>query len=61
VTTEKSTNPPTKTAADTTSASSATNIALASGHEGTVRDQIDSYLQRIRGGEMGSLPRIRWR
>jgi D-xylose transport system permease protein len=53
---DKSTNPPTKTAADTTSASSTTT--LASGHEGTVRDQIDSYLQRIRGGEMGSLPAL---
>src|SRR6185295_1187264 len=52
------TNPPTKTAADTTSASSATNIALASGHEGTVRDQIDAYRQRVRGGEMGSLPAL---
>jgi D-xylose transport system permease protein len=56
---EKSTNPPTQTAADTASGSSTTTTTtLASGHEGTVRDQIDSYLQRIRGGEMGSLPAL---
>ena len=56
---DKSTNPPTKTAADTASASSTTEApTLASGHEGTVRDQIEAYRQRVRGGEMGSLPAL---
>ena len=31
---------------------------ISTGHEGTVRDQIDSYLLRIRGGEMGMLPAL---
>lgn len=30
--------------------------SLASGNEGTVRDQAKAYIQRIKGGEMGSLP-----
>lgn len=32
--------------------------SLSSGHEGTLRDQFDAYLQRLRGGEMGSLPAL---
>ncbi len=32
--------------------------SLASGHEGTLYDQTHAYLQRLRGGEMGSLPAI---
>ena len=32
--------------------------SLASGHEGTVRDQLTSYLRRLKGGEMGSVPAI---
>ena len=32
--------------------------SLASGNEGTVRDQIGNYFARLRGGEMGSLPAV---
>ena len=32
--------------------------SLASGHEGTLRDQANQYIQRLKGGEMGSLPAI---
>lgn len=32
--------------------------SLASGHEGTVKDQFTSYLRRLKGGEMGSVPAI---
>jgi D-xylose transport system permease protein len=53
---EKSTNPATKTAAQTVGAT--TPHTIATGHEGTVRDQIDSYVLRIRGGEMGMLPAL---
>jgi D-xylose transport system permease protein len=52
---EKSTNPSTNTAAQTVAAAP---HPIATGHEGTVRDQIDSYMQRIRGGEMGMLPAL---
>ena len=31
---------------------------IATGHEGSVRDQIDYYIQRVRGGEMGMLPAL---
>jgi D-xylose transport system permease protein len=31
---------------------------ISTGHEGTVRDQFRSYIQRVRGGDMGSLPAI---
>jgi D-xylose transport system permease protein len=54
---EKSTNPPTNQAAETIDAD-ATPHTISTGHEGTVRDQWDSYLQRVRGGEMGSLPAL---
>jgi D-xylose transport system permease protein len=53
---EKSTNPATNTAAQTVGATASHTIAT--GHEGTVRDQIDHYVQRIRGGEMGMLPAL---
>jgi len=52
---DKSTNPSTNAAAATIAASAHT---ISTGHEGTVRDQFDSYLQRIRGGEMGMLPAL---
>jgi D-xylose transport system permease protein len=55
---DKSTNPPTKTAANTAASSTTEVPSLASGHEGTVRDQLDAYRQRVRGGEMGSLPAL---
>jgi len=31
---------------------------ISTGHEGSVRDQVRSYFQRIRGGYMGALPAI---
>lgn len=31
---------------------------IATGHEGTIRDQFTAYFQRVRGGEMGMLPAI---
>ena len=54
---EKSTNPSTNTAARTVGGAPAPH-QIATGHEGTVRDQIDTYVQRIRGGEMGMLPAL---
>ena len=53
---EKSTNPSTDTAAQTVGAT--TPHTIATGYEGTVRDQIDSYVLRVRGGEMGMLPAL---
>ena len=32
--------------------------SLGSGHEGTLRDQISAYIQRLRNGEMGALPAV---
>jgi len=32
--------------------------SLASGHEGTIKDQFSSYLRRLKGGDMGSVPAI---
>lgn len=32
--------------------------SLSSGHEGTLRDQVGAYLQRLRNGEMGALPAV---
>jgi D-xylose transport system permease protein len=32
------------------------NTSLATGHEGTIRDQMTAYFQRVRNGEMGALP-----
>jgi D-xylose transport system permease protein len=54
----KSTNPSTNTAAATIGAEAAPPHTIASGYEGTVRDQINSYVQRVRGGEMGMLPAV---
>lgn len=34
------------------------NTSLATGHEGTMRDQVTAYFQRVRNGEMGSLPAV---
>ena len=31
---------------------------IGSGHEGTVRDQITAYGQRLKNGEMGALPAV---
>jgi D-xylose transport system permease protein len=32
--------------------------SLGSGHEGTLRDQVGAYFQRLRNGEMGALPAV---
>jgi len=32
--------------------------AIGSGHEGSVRDQITAYVQRLKNGEMGALPAV---
>lgn len=32
--------------------------SLASGNEGTIKDQVNNYIAKLRGGEMGSLPAI---
>ncbi len=32
--------------------------SLASGHEGTLGDQVRGYIGRVKGGEMGSLPAV---
>ena len=58
---DKSTNPSMNTAAetvDTTGAAAAAPHTIATGYEGSVRDQIDYYIQRVRGGEMGMLPAL---
>ena len=54
---EKSTNPSTNAAAQTVGGAPAPH-QIATGHEGTVREQIDAFVQRIRGGEMGMLPAL---
>ena len=33
-------------------------VSLASGNEGTLKDQFSAYLSRLRAGEMGSLPAV---
>lgn len=32
--------------------------AIGSGHEGTLRDQINAYFSRVKNGEMGALPAV---
>lgn len=32
--------------------------AIGSGHEGTLRDQINAYISRLKNGEMGALPAV---
>lgn len=32
--------------------------AIGSGHEGTLRDQFDAYISRLKNGEMGALPAV---
>ena len=34
------------------------NPTIGSGHEGTLKDQFDAYLLRLKAGDMGSLPAI---
>ena len=58
---DKSTNPSVNTAAEERSRRRLPPTPphmIATGHEGSVRDQIDNYIQRVRGGEMGMLPAL---
>jgi len=50
----KSSNPSMNTATD----SMEEPYTIATGHEGSVRDQIAAYGQRVRGGDMGMLPAL---
>ena len=34
------------------------SVTIGSGHEGNVRQQIDAYISRVKGGEMGALPSV---
>jgi len=34
------------------------SVTIGSGHEGNVRQQIDAYKARVKGGEMGALPSV---
>ncbi len=33
-------------------------VSIGTGHEGSIRDQVNSYIQRLKGGDMGALPAI---
>jgi D-xylose transport system permease protein len=59
---EKSSNPATDRAEHTLETepalSSETRELIGTGHEGTVADQFTAYVQRVRGGDMGSLPAL---
>ncbi len=61
---DKSSNPPTNTAAETIATASGASAAeppphtIATGYEGSVRDQVAAYGQRVRGGDMGMLPAL---
>lgn len=34
------------------------SVSIGSGHEGNVREQVDAYVSRVKGGEMGALPSV---
>jgi len=34
------------------------SVTIGSGHEGNVRQQVDAYVSRVKGGEMGALPSV---
>jgi D-xylose transport system permease protein len=34
------------------------SVTIGSGHEGNVREQVNAYLSRVKGGEMGALPSV---
>jgi D-xylose transport system permease protein len=59
---EKPTNPPEVGAEPTLDSESprgdTAQALIATGHEGTVADQFRGYVQRVKGGEMGSLPAL---
>lgn len=54
---QKSGNLPSETAEAAVSDPNAPPL-IATGHEGTVRDQLSAYLRRVRGGDMGMLPAL---
>ncbi|MDQ1530572.1 MAG: D-xylose transport system permease protein, partial [Microbacteriaceae bacterium] len=56
-TTDKSSNPSTNTAAATAGIEDGPP-AIATGHEGTLKDQFNGYISRVRSGEMGMLPAL---
>ncbi len=33
-------------------------VVIGTGHEGSIRDQVNGYLQRLRSGDMGALPAV---
>lgn len=47
-----------KNQAPTDITSNLTPTAIASGHEGSIRDQVSAYFSRLKNGEMGALPAI---
>jgi len=59
---EKSTNPAEVRAEHTLETEPAlgreAQVLIGTGHEGTVNDQFQAYVRRVRGGEMGSLPAL---
>ena len=34
------------------------SVTIGSGHEGNVREQVNAYISRVKGGEMGALPSV---
>jgi D-xylose transport system permease protein len=34
------------------------NVKIATGHEGTAKEQINAYIQRVKAGDMGALPAV---
>ena len=34
------------------------NVKISTGHEGTAKDQITAYFQRVKSGDMGALPAV---
>ena len=34
------------------------SVTIGSGHEGNVREQVNTYVARVKGGEMGALPSV---
>jgi D-xylose transport system permease protein len=59
---QKSSNPPEVRAEHTLETepplNAETRALIGTGHEGTVGDQFRQYVQRVRGGDMGSLPAL---
>ncbi len=34
------------------------SVTIGSGHEGNVREQVNAYVSRLKGGEMGALASV---